>query len=297
MDQAWFEMREIRRKHLDGAVWIPLRVSETTESGAPGHLGYRMEFLGLTSVAIPVAQREKAQRLEWSAIGLRNSHGGYVVNGEYVPADVFKDGELNGVYLVLEQDGNREESREWHLHQDLVITLRLKREGDTWIAINEGYIDVARLRRQNGKPSVLEIRAEHLKDYLCARGMGLFVSSYRDREEVVQDASHIRWAEDPQRDESGGDRWEGRKTEIHEGGMPFGATFAVVHGGRTDVSGEDIPAISPTDESLTATTWHGKYEERSLCASRANCGAKSGWVQQQKARASVVTNSRRRFRF
>jgi len=42
MDQAWFEMREMRRKHLDGAVWIPLRVSETTESGAPGHLGYRM---------------------------------------------------------------------------------------------------------------------------------------------------------------------------------------------------------------------------------------------------------------
>ena len=81
--------------------------------------------------------------------------------------------------MVLEQDGNREEASQWHLHQDLVIALALKREGNVWLAINEGYIEVARLRLENdGRPRLLELRAEHLKDYLCARCMALYVSSY-----------------------------------------------------------------------------------------------------------------------
>src|SRR5439155_1361452 len=78
-----------------------------------------------------------------------------------------------GMYLVLDQRGNAEEHREWHLHQDLTLTLRLKREGDIWVSIDEGYIEVAKLERNDdGSPRLLSVRASHLKDYLCARRTG-----------------------------------------------------------------------------------------------------------------------------
>ena len=80
----------------------------------------------------------------------------------------------------------------WHLHQDLVIALGLKREGDIWLCPDEGYIDVAHLkRREDGSAYLLEIRAEHLKDYLCARNMALYITSYRNRKIIVDDSSFI----------------------------------------------------------------------------------------------------------
>src|SRR5260370_2120978 len=193
---------------------------------------------------MPVAQRDEAKRLDWNDVGLIYSHSGGIVQGQYVPADVFHDCGLDGVYLVLEQDGNLDDPREWHLHQDLVIALGLKREGDAGVAIREGYIEVVRLGRQERRPSVIEMRAEHLKDYLCARGMGLCVSSYRGHDEIVEDVKHITWAENPEREESDCDRWEGRRTEIHEGGMPYGSSFAVRPVGRQDISCKIIPIVS-----------------------------------------------------
>jgi hypothetical protein len=210
MDQEWFEMADIRRRKLDSAVWIPLRASLTLEGiGEWGYLGHREEFFGAGSIAVPVDKRASAETLGWMDVGLRHTHKGGIQDGRYVAADVF-DGyglQLNAVALVLAQDGNADDPTEWHLHQDFVIALNLKREGDTWLAMDEGYVEVARLRRCDGRPVLLEVRAEHLKDYLCARGMALYVSSYRNREETVNDASHISWAENLLRQVSKGDRW------------------------------------------------------------------------------------------
>jgi hypothetical protein len=121
--------------------------------------------------------------------------------------------------------------------------------------MDEGYVPVARLHREReGRPVLLEMRAEQLKDYLCARGMALYVVSYRDREEIVRDAGHIAWATEPAREESGLDRWEGHVTASHEGGDPFGSTAAVIHIGRTSVdAGVDVPTISVSDEVISET--------------------------------------------
>jgi len=165
MDQEWFEMADIRRRKLNSAVWIPLRASQTLEAaGKQGHLGYRQEFFGLGSIAVPLEKRARAKTLNWGDVGLGHSHKGFIQDGRYVPADVF-DGwrqDLGGVALVLAQDGNSDDPPEWHLHQDFVITLKLKKEGDSWLAMDEGYIEVARLRRDDGRPVLLEVRAEHL---------------------------------------------------------------------------------------------------------------------------------------
>ena len=48
-----------------------------------------------------------------------------------------------------------------------MTALSLKREKDVWVCPNEGYVEVARLhRRADSRPGLLEVRAEHLKDYL-----------------------------------------------------------------------------------------------------------------------------------
>lgn len=46
MDTMWFEMQDVRRRKLDAAVWIPLRVSEhILREGRNGYSGYKEEFL------------------------------------------------------------------------------------------------------------------------------------------------------------------------------------------------------------------------------------------------------------
>ena len=70
--------------------------------------------------------------------------------------------------------------------------------------------------------------------------MALYVTSYRDRLEVFEDAGHIAWPENPIREIDANDRWEGRVLAIHEGGMPYGEKTAVFHVARTDVDPEDI---------------------------------------------------------
>lgn len=268
MEQSWFEMADVLRRKLNTAVWIPLRAAQKQSVGDFQTLGYREEFFGAGSIAIPLDKRVGAETLGWNDIGLRYTHRGGMDGDRYVAADVF-DGygsNLNAVALVLAQDGNGEDPPEWHLHQDFAITLRLKREGDAWLAPEEDYMEVARLKRNaEGLPILLDVRAEHLKDYLCARGMGLYISSYRNREEVVSDANHINWAEDLIRQTSGADRWEGRRFEITEGGGVFGSSVAVMQIGRTGIDiKEDVPTISPSDENITSKSWTFEHKGAKL---------------------------------
>ncbi|MCH8097753.1 MAG: hypothetical protein IID53_11815 [Proteobacteria bacterium] len=266
MDQVWFELGDVRKRRLEGSVWIPLRaIHSKMTSGKSGHIGYREEFFGAGSVAVFGKHRNEAETLGWTDIGISNEHAGCIQDGRYVPSDVYEsyEGIHIGMHLVLEQRVNKDEVREWYLHQDLVLAFGLKREGDTWVAPNIGYIEVARLHRdQTKKPYLLELRAEYLKDYLCARDMALYVTSYWNREEVVASAEHVTWPENPFRESGAGDRWEGRIMPIHEGGHPFGAETAVFHVSRTDVDPhEDVPTFGISDnDSVASRSWTETHE-------------------------------------
>jgi hypothetical protein len=177
------------------------------------------------------------------------------------------DGKLTGECLVLEQRGNSNEKNEWHLDQDFVITLGLKREGDVWVHPDEGYIKVAKLyRREDSSPYLIEVRAMHLRDYLCARKMALYITSYRDRAEVVEDVAHLSWKEKHLTENKEMDRWEGSVFEIHEGGMQFGAKTAVFHAARTDVDPEeDVPTFGlPTKDNVKSESWTKEHHGRKL---------------------------------
>jgi hypothetical protein len=270
MDLSWFQMADVRRKSLDNAVWIPLRsIDKVASSGQAGTLGFEEEFFGAGSIAVPLTHRAEAEALGWDQVGISRESASYVEGDRYVPADVFEDNRAPfvAVPLVLEQRGNREEHRQWHLHQDFVIALGLLREGDTWLAIDEGYVEVARLRRdESGAPARLEARSEHLKDYLSARKMALYVSSYRSRVRIVGPNSDVAWRTASASDVIGLDRWEGRAYEIHEGGMPFGSETAVFHAARTDVApDDDVPVLGPPgDTNIDSRSWTVKAKGSKL---------------------------------
>jgi hypothetical protein len=269
MDQKWFEMPDERRRKLAGAVWVPRAINRIEEVGRFGHLGYRSEFYGVGTIAVSTKKKPSAEKLGWMDVGISHNHSGWVEHKKYIPCDVYQDhgGKFSGLHLVLDQRGNRAEHSEWYLHQDFVITLGLRQEKDTWVRIDEGYIEIARLTRtENGGPRILEVRASHLKDYLCARGMVLYVTSYRSRVEVFEDANHITWSQNPYRETTGTDRWEGRVSAIHEGGMGYGDKTAVFHVARTDVDvEEDVPSFDlPTDAQVRAESWTKEHTGRKL---------------------------------
>jgi len=267
--QSWFEMPEIRKRFFDRSVWIPLKErSILLREGRFGYLGYIEEYLGVSSIAVPLLQRPEAEKLGWTDIGTRSPNRGWFENGEYIAAQTYQndDKTLNAEHLVLERGGNRVEASEWDLNQDITCTLELKREGNTWLAISYGYEEVAKLERdRDGKAVRLSIKASYLKDYLCARKMALYITSYRSRRQVVEDSSHIKW-DSPKVEETKYDRWEGRVNEITEGGDPFGSSYAVFHMSRTDVDyDEDIPEHGfPTDDVVETKSWEGKYEGKKL---------------------------------
>lgn len=172
-----------------------------------------------------------------------------------------------GTGLVIEQSFDGAAPNEWHLHQDFVISLGLQREGDVWLRPVEGFLEVVRLKRdEQGSPVLLDVRTEHLRDYLKARGMYLLLTSYRSRTQTVSDASHIDWASKVVQEQKEGSAWEGVNYEIHEGGKAYGSSTGVFHVSRTDVDADDdVPRLGlPDDDSVVSKNWSIQHQGRKL---------------------------------
>lgn len=272
MEQSWFEMHDIRRRQFNTASWVPLTASVSQKNELPyAYSGHHEEYFGVHTLAVPAENRAEAEKLDWQNYGLSDD-GPVFEEGIYIPADIYtgNDSKMLGVKLVLKQRLSGDDNNVYHLHQDLIMALGLKREGDLWVRPSEGYETVARLsRNKNGEPTKLEIRAIHLKDYLCARGMSLFLLSYRSRFEIADSADYVSWSNTAKNEADGFSRWQGRAWAIHEGrwGMPYGEKVAVFHAARTDVDPtEDVPIVvgPPTNDNTTSTSWEKSASGRKV---------------------------------
>ncbi|NTI46632.1 hypothetical protein G6L94_31015 [Agrobacterium rhizogenes] len=169
---------------FQGRSWIPLhQVQRRQCSSNETAIDDAEEWIGTGTAAIYKNKREAAERLGWDDLGVQ-PHTAYVQYGEYRSVDVFRNwqGEELGQKLVIVQNLDGVESEVWHLHHDLVVALHLIKEADFWLCPQEQFKQVVRLVRDtSGKPAVLEIRKEYLVDYLAARGMDLYCSSYIER--------------------------------------------------------------------------------------------------------------------
>lgn len=150
----------------------------------------------------------------------------------------------------------------------MIVALKLLREGDLWLSPCENYTEVVRLiRKPDGSAAAIEIRSEYLRDYLAARRMTLKISTFRQRDEILADASHINWIDSKFAENDGVGEYEGNVLEINEGrGGEYGASFAVFSIGRNDIDPEaDVPTFDPpSDENTDSRSWKGKHEGKRL---------------------------------
>lgn len=196
LNQTYFELQDIRA--LQGQAWIPLRcdIDESFQPGA-GFSDTR-RYTGIATVAVYPGREAAADRMGWDDLDL-NPHRSYVDREDYRSADLFRDSRSDdpiGLNLVIDQALEGAAEDVWHLHPDLVVALGLVREDDVWFRPKEGWVEVVRLVRDGDKPIAVNIRAEHLADYLVARRMKLYASSYHERVVIADQKPTFSWPED-----------------------------------------------------------------------------------------------------
>lgn len=254
MNQDWVLQNKETRRTFSKSTWVPLRASTNDEKGNCKYIGFVSEYFGCGSVAFPPENREIAEKASWSDIGIGCTVQPYAYeDGYYSSIEQYQwnDKEPIGVHLVLEHPQPVVGGRLWILNPDLVVALRLIKEGDNWVRPEENFVVVAReVRDEKGEQSLIEIKREFLLDYLAARNLSLKLSYYRQRVENVptlEDSEYVGF-EDHQEERDDG-RYELLIRNLND---VFGGSWAMFRAWRTDVDEEeDAPVMGPETNENT----------------------------------------------
>lgn len=265
----WFEMKDIRTKKYDEAVWIPLLSEETEKKGELCKVGSEQVEFYSQSILVPNDAFNVVEKIKWSDLSDCNIAVADVNEiGKYKACDVInryisqenmdeKNSEvipINAIIPVLTQQFGSGETDIWHLHQDIVLALKLLRCDDSWVRPDENYVEVAHLIRKDGNPVKLEIKNEFLKDYLCARQMGLYVATVDIREKYFGKDPCLGWKEGLTQKELNNGEWWGTYNKTTDSGYSVGETALIVNATRTDDAfNEDVPTIDYTDHIKVET--------------------------------------------
>jgi len=111
----------------------------------------------------------------------------------------------------------------------------------------------------------MSVRAEFLKDYLCAAGSGLVLFTYQSRQAIEESFNDLKWGKEELTEKTDQFYWSGRLLAEREGSM-FGQAVHVLHAARTDTDySEDIPVYGfPTDRTTRSTSWTVEPSGREL---------------------------------
>ena len=256
MNRDWILQTRETRRSFANATWVPLRASQDDEQSQAKvtEVGYVSEFFGCGSVAFPPQHREVAEKLSWSDLGIGHSARPYAYkDGYYSPIEQYQynDKEPIGVELVFAHDQPVVGGTKWILNPDLVVALRLIKEGNNWVRPEEDFVVVAReVLDDTGKHRLIEIRRAFLIDYLAARGLALRLSYYRQRVENVAtiEASEYAGLENHQNERDNG-RFELLIRSLND---VYGGSWASLRVWRTDVDEEeDAPILGPEADDNT----------------------------------------------
>jgi hypothetical protein len=256
MNQDWILQTRESRRSFSTATWVPLRASGTDERGEVREIGYVSEFFGCGSVAFRPEHREVAERLGWSDIGLVRSVRPHAYeDGHYSSIEqyLYNDKEPIGVHLVFEHPQPVVDGRLWILNPDLVVALRLIKDGHNWVRPEENFAVVAReVLDGSGQHRLIEIKREFLIDYLAARNLSLRLSYYRQRVENVASLEATAYANlENRREQRDGGRFELLIRSLND---VYGGSWASFRVWRTDVDGEDdAPVMGPESDDNTAS--------------------------------------------
>jgi hypothetical protein len=273
MNLEWYDMRDLKRRSFNNSTWIPLwSYTYNVKCGQYGQVGFKEDYFGAISVMFPKNSKEKVLSLSWNDFVSRHSHNPWVEsNNKYYHAnqfDSYREKGLNGKYLLLIEDFETGNHSEWYLDQDLLLGLNILRIGDTWICPREDNLEVVRaFRSPEGKLCRVEIRAEHLRDFLCANDSGLLISRYHKRTEIFEPNDDLDAFEKHVEEHLTNGKWLRDVRDIHEGfGMEYGAKIAVLHSGHIGIeANDDVPVLPhPTKANLDGESYTFTRKERRL---------------------------------
>lgn len=266
----WLELRDIEKRSFKSRTWIPLRShKQYVVEKEFGHAGYRKDVEIIESVVIFVGHRQNCEKLDWHGVSKTGVDRAWSDEQSFRPPGAFydSDDQIIGFYPVLRKGFDTGEQTEWYLAQEIEFSLGLLRRKDVWVIPEEDYAEVVRLNRDtDGYPESLEIRAEHLRDYLCARKAAVLLTGFRYRDAIEEKLGDIPWQTGQERNFEGGE-WKGIKRPILEGGRPVGSSAAILHMWRESVDpSDDVPIMPhPTEEpAARGTTRIVKYEGKQL---------------------------------
>lgn len=267
MNQDWMLQSKETRRYFSNATWVPLRESSHDEKGEVRSVGYKSEFFGCGSVAFSPEHRKVGEKLGWMDIGLIHDAHPYAYDDGYyssIEQYQYNDKEPIGVHLVFDHPQPVVGGRLWILNPDLVVALRLIKDGKNWVRPEENFVVVAReVLDEKGKHRRIEIKREFLLDYLAARNLSLRLSYYRQRVENVAELKSSTYAElTNHKEQRDGGRYEFLIRSLND---VYRGSWAAFRAWRTDVDeDEDAPVMGPENNDNTdyerSEGHHGGYE-------------------------------------
>ncbi len=221
--QEWLELADVEKRKLATRTWIPLMVSESQSEGESGKPGHRKQYTSIECLIVPLDKRAEFSTVHWEGIHRMNPHWAWADKYRFIAPHEYTGHSESPIatYPVLTQHFDTGETRIWHLLQEIELSLGLLHSGDVWVRPIEDYIEVVRLRRDTeNRPVSMEIRAEHLRDYLAARRSALLIGGFAFRETTELKFDEINWKNKRASRKFEQGEWEGRVNEINTGGPP-----------------------------------------------------------------------------
>lgn len=255
MDKDWILQTKETRRTFSKSTWVPLRAVDRKEEGTLKEIGYASEFFGCGSVAFPPKHRKAAEQLGWSDIGIAKNIAPYAYSdGYYSSIDQYQlnDKEPIGVNLVFEHPQPVVGGRKWILNPDLIVALRIIKQGEYWVRPEEDFtVVIKEAYDEKGDHCRIEIKREFLIDYLAARNLSLRLSYYRQRVEnivTLQGSAYSNLAN--QKEQRDGGQFNLLISNLND---VFGGSWAMFRAWRTDIDeGEDAPVMGPENNENVA---------------------------------------------
>lgn len=217
-NQSWFEMADvISNRHGDGE-WTLLWAYDVICTGKEFSAPYSEEIFRVRTIFAPMTNKQELFSV-WHDIDPDNVYPcvdrkHYCKPGTYyLDSSNGREAGEYGVYRYMTADG---ETSELIINPDFVAALGLVKREDSWIKPSEcGKVVVKIERNKEGNIVSISARTDHLKDYLFARGMGLYIEEFRHRQEQDFNGNQISWRQSPYieeriaRDGNGRYEWKG----------------------------------------------------------------------------------------
>lgn len=178
---------------------------------------------------------------------------------------MYRDNETVGYNLVLDAYYTETESVRWMIDQDLILALKLIKEGNSWICPSENYTEVIKEEQNSNDFKYILIRREWLLDYLSARKLNLRMSAYCQRVENFPDITDSPFEELGNNEENR----EGAIYKFHANTLDdiFGGSMAVFKVGHSEFDPEeDAPSLISNDEDIISE--HSEYTKPEMSGVR-----------------------------